>query len=153
MQFKTKVRPIAARMPYHQMGVLSGLAPSSFPLGQSPSCTYVSVVWSPSVASGKIRRMDLSHSLDRQTRIPIPQGRGSMGVIVTLTGDIGSGYSIQPALNFHDAEVARQWSVQSLHVDFHEFLYRPPAAGHFPQVTLPPLPHHCPAVQAPVGSP
>jgi hypothetical protein len=76
-----------------------------------------------------------------------------MAVIVTLNGDIGLGYSIQPALNLHNAEVAHQWSVQIPHVYHHEFFHRPPPTGHFWQVILPPLPPHRQAVQAPVGSP
>jgi hypothetical protein len=76
-----------------------------------------------------------------------------MDVLVTLNGDIGSGYSIQPALSFHDAEVVRQWLVRSLHVNHHEFFHRPPPAGHFRQVALPPLPPNRQVGQAPIGSP
>jgi hypothetical protein len=99
------------------------------------------------------------HTLDGSTSVDFNlQGRGgSMAIIVTPNGDIGSGYSIQPALCFHDAEVpvACQWSVHSLHVNHHEFFHRPsPTGGHFWQVSLPPLPPHQQVGHAPAaGSP
>jgi hypothetical protein len=77
-----------------------------------------------------------------------PQGKGGPWLLSSLSMKILARAIIQPELSFHNAEVARQWSVRSLHFNHHEFFHA--ACRSFLAC---PLPAHLQAGQTPVRSP